>query len=78
MSGVEWEHAFGGPTFVTSPSVHGRYEQQGLITIRGDLADDMETQMLPLIETGLPVRDQAALARHPGMLRRVLTALHSL
>ncbi|WP_263251652.1 hypothetical protein [Saccharopolyspora rosea] len=51
------------------------------VSLRGDLADDLalvETRQLPLVQTGLVVHDRDAMARHPGTLRRVLTALEHL
>ncbi|QIZ37475.1 hypothetical protein [Saccharopolyspora sp. ASAGF58] len=47
----------------------------------GDLADALaveETRLLPLVGSGLPVDDRDAMARPPGMLRRLLAALQSL
>ncbi|MGI8310743.1 hypothetical protein [Saccharopolyspora hattusasensis] len=59
---------------------HGRHRLRE-VTIRGDLAEDLaavETRLLPLVESGLPVDDREAMARHPGMLRRLLFALQTL
>ncbi|MBB5152511.1 hypothetical protein [Saccharopolyspora phatthalungensis] len=44
------------------------------------MADDLavvDTRFLPLVETGLPL-GEADCARHPGMLRRVLTVLEQI
>ncbi|MGI8307796.1 hypothetical protein [Saccharopolyspora hattusasensis] len=62
---------------------HGRHQlrEPRTVQMRGDLADALaleETRHLPLIESGLPVDDREAMARHPGMLRRLLAALQSL
>lgn len=45
---------------------------------QGDLADDMETQLLPHTEAGLPFDDRDVMARHPWTLRHVLAALENL
>ncbi|MGI8309310.1 hypothetical protein [Saccharopolyspora hattusasensis] len=60
---------------------HGRHRLREPVVMRGDLADALaleETRHLPLVESGLPVDDREAMARHPGMLRRLLAALQSL
>ncbi|WP_246868997.1 hypothetical protein [Saccharopolyspora sp. ASAGF58] len=61
----------------TSDGRHWRREPR-TVQIRGDLADALaveETRHPPLVESGLPVDDREAMARHPGMLRRLLAAL---
>ncbi|MGW5643632.1 hypothetical protein [Saccharopolyspora sp. NPDC003762] len=61
----------------------GRHRLREPLVIRGDLADGdelatVETRLLPVVESGLPVDDRDAMARHPGMLRRLLVALQRL
>ncbi|PKW19858.1 hypothetical protein [Saccharopolyspora spinosa] len=62
---------------------HGRHRlrESRTVQMRGDLADALaleETRHLPLVETGLPIDDREAMAGHPGMVRRLLAALHNL
>ncbi|PKW15294.1 hypothetical protein [Saccharopolyspora spinosa] len=68
---------------VEAETSSGRHQlrEPRIVQLRGDLADELaveETRHLPLIESGLPVDDREALARHPGMVRRLLAALHNL
>ncbi|PKW19277.1 hypothetical protein [Saccharopolyspora spinosa] len=61
----------------------GRHRLREPLVIRGDLADGdelatEETRMLPPIDSGLPVDDPEAMARHPGMVRRLYAALRDL
>ncbi|QIZ36586.1 hypothetical protein [Saccharopolyspora sp. ASAGF58] len=55
-----------------------RLREPRTVQMRGDLAEALaveETRHLPLVESGLPVDDREAMARHPGMLRRLVAAL---
>ncbi|WP_190822052.1 hypothetical protein [Saccharopolyspora pogona] len=57
----------------------GRHRLRGPVrAFQGDLADDMQTQLLPLAEAGLPFHDRDVMARHPWTLRHVLAALENL
>ncbi|WP_190812666.1 hypothetical protein [Saccharopolyspora pogona] len=82
-------HAGGGEGALTVSYLVARVEAETSggrhrlrkVTIRGDLDEDLaavETRHLPLVESGLPVDDREAMARHPGMLRRLLAALEGL
>ncbi|GAA0516312.1 hypothetical protein GCM10011581_46190 [Saccharopolyspora subtropica] len=58
-----------------------RLREPRTVQLRGDLADALaveETRFLPLVESGLPVDDRHAMAKHPGLLRRVLAKLEDL
>ncbi len=55
-----------------------RLREPRIVQLRGDLADalaDEETRILPLVDTGRPVNNRDAFARHRGMLRRILARL---
>ncbi len=55
-----------------------REREPRTLQLRGDLGEALAnetTRILPLAESGLPVEDYAALARHPGLLRRMLVGL---
>ncbi|RKT86284.1 hypothetical protein SAMN05421805_102180 [Saccharopolyspora antimicrobica] len=49
----------------------GRHRLREPVVIRGDLADDLETRLLPRAETGLLFGHPDLMARHPWTLRRV-------
>ncbi|MER7013297.1 hypothetical protein ABT324_17905 [Saccharopolyspora sp. NPDC000359] len=59
----------------------GRHRLREPVVTRGDLALALavaETRLLPLVETGLPVDDPAAMATHRWTLRRVCAGLREL
>ncbi|GAA0532983.1 hypothetical protein GCM10011581_17790 [Saccharopolyspora subtropica] len=82
-------HAGGGEGAVTVAYLVARVEAETsggrhrlreprTMQLRGDLTDDEETRILPLVESGIPVDNSEAMSRHPGLLRRILAKLETL